>query len=238
VLRARVDLAAAFRAAALNGYDEGIDNHFSLVQPDRTDRFFLNRHGLHWSELSASDLLTVDVDGQVVDGDGEYETTAFAIHRAVHLVGPWNRCVLHAHMPYATAVSALASGFDTSLSQNAMYYEGRIASVDYGGLAIGNEEGERIAAAAEQGIAVVILRNHGVLVVGSDVAAAWQNLYYFERACQVQILAQSTGQPLAKPGAEAVARARAVADDDGVSAALLFAAVKRQLSRESPGYEA
>src|SRR3954447_24319921 len=102
--QARIDLAAAFRAAALHGYNEGIDNHFSYAVPGRDDLFLLNRYGPHWSEMRPSDLLTVNVDGELVEGEGEWETTAFMIHRAVHRSRPDARCVFHTHMPYATAL--------------------------------------------------------------------------------------------------------------------------------------
>ena len=114
VLRqAKIDLAAALRAAALYGFNEGIDNHFSCAVPGRDDLFLLNRYGPHWSELCASDILTVDCDGNVVDGDGEWEMTAFMIHRGAHRARPDARCVLHTHMPYATALSSTEDGFDT-----------------------------------------------------------------------------------------------------------------------------
>src|SRR3954449_6609803 len=86
--QAKVDLAAALRAAALHGFNEGIDNHLSLAVPGRDDLFLLNRYGPHWSEIRPADILTVNVDGALVDGEGEWETTAFVIHRAVHRARP------------------------------------------------------------------------------------------------------------------------------------------------------
>jgi ribulose-5-phosphate 4-epimerase/fuculose-1-phosphate aldolase len=235
---AKQELAVAFRAAALHGYTEGIDNHFSLLVPGTTDRFLLNPFGPHWSELRARDLLTVDRDGSVVEGDGGYERTAFVIHRAVHEASPQNRCVLHAHMPYATAVSTMRDGLDTTLSQSAMYFEGRTAYVDYGGLASDHEEGERLAAAVAPGVSVVILRNHGVLVIGGDVAAAWQNLYFLERACQVQVLAGLASRELCRVDRSVVERTGAAVAAEGTETArLLFAAVRRQVDRELPGYD-
>ena len=87
VKQAKIDLAACFRAAALHGFNEGIDNHFSLAVPGRDDLFLLNRYGPHWSELCASDILTVDLDGNVVEGSGEWDATAFMIHRGAHRGG-------------------------------------------------------------------------------------------------------------------------------------------------------
>jgi ribulose-5-phosphate 4-epimerase/fuculose-1-phosphate aldolase len=237
VTQAKVDLAAALRAAALHGLNEGVDNHFSLAVPGRDDRFLLNRFGPHWSEITASDLITVDLDGEVVEGDGEWELTAFMIHRGVHLARPSARCVLHTHMPYATAVSMTEGGFDTQVSQNSMMFHGRVVSLAYGGFAEAADEGNRIGEAVGDDVSVVMLENHGVLVIGETVAEAWHRLYFLERACQMQVLAQSTGRPLIQVSEELAARtaAQAVADADNPPA--LFAAVRRQLDRESPGYQ-
>jgi ribulose-5-phosphate 4-epimerase/fuculose-1-phosphate aldolase len=237
VTQAKVDLAAALRAAALHGLNEGVDNHFSLAVPGRDDRFLLNRFGPHWSEITASDLITVDLDGEVVEGEGEWELTAFMIHRGVHLARPSARCVLHTHMPYATAVSMTQGGFHTRVSQNSMMFHGRVVSLAYGGFAEAADEGNRIGEAVGDDVSVVMLENHGVLVIGETVAEAWHRLYFLERACQMQVLAQSTGRPLIQVSEELAARtaAQAVADTDNPPA--LFAAVRRQLDRESPGYQ-
>jgi ribulose-5-phosphate 4-epimerase/fuculose-1-phosphate aldolase len=237
VRRAKTDLAAALRAAALFGYNEGIDNHFSFAVPGSDDLFLLNPFGPDWSELTASDILTVDVEGNVVDGTGEWEATAFMIHRGAHRARPSARCVFHTHMPHATAVACTTGGFDTTLSQSAIGFHGRVATLAYGGLADAADEGDRIGSAVGDETSVVMLENHGVLVIGSDVADAWRKLYFLERASELQILAQSTGQPLiAVPDEVVTATAAAGFGDDG-SAAKLFAAVKRRLDRENPGYE-
>jgi ribulose-5-phosphate 4-epimerase/fuculose-1-phosphate aldolase len=235
ITQAKVELAAAFRAAALHGFNEGIDNHLSLAVPGRDDLFLLNRYGPHWSEMRPADMLTVNVDGALVDGDGQWETTAFMIHRAVHRARPDARCVFHTHMPYATALSMAECGLETRGSQNAMYFHGKIARLPYGGLADADEEGDRIASAVADGVSVAMLDNHGVIVVGNSVADAWHKLYFLERACEVQVLAQSTGSPLilaSEQVAEHTARQWNVASD---AAATLFAAVRRQLDRANPG---
>ena len=148
VLQAKVALAAAFRAAALHGYNEGIDNHFSYAVPGRNDLFLLNRYGPHWSEMRPSDLLTVNVDGELVEGDGEWETTAFMIHRAVHRSRPDARCVFHTHMPYATALTSIVDGRIEMCTQNAFRFWNRIAyDEQYGGVALSNDEGDRMCRA-------------------------------------------------------------------------------------------
>jgi ribulose-5-phosphate 4-epimerase/fuculose-1-phosphate aldolase len=235
--KAKVDLAAALRAAALHGFNEGIDNHFSYAVPGSDDIFLLNPYGPDWSELSASDIITVDGDGNVMDGEGEWEITAFMIHRGAHRARPSARCVLHTHMPYATAVSTTDGGFDTALSQAAMSFHGRVSTLAYGGLALAADEGDRIASAVDDDTRVVMLENHGVIVIGTDVAEAWSRLYFLERACEVQILAQSTGRPLIAVPENVVRRTAAQAADDRVGAEKLFAAVRRRLDRENPGYE-
>src|SRR5690348_8878294 len=103
---ARVDLAAAFRLAVRMDLHEGVCNHFSVMLPDGR-RFLLNRYGLHWSEVSASNLLALDANGRVLLGEGEYEKTAFYIHSRIHLANPHAACVLHTHMPHATALTLL-----------------------------------------------------------------------------------------------------------------------------------
>ncbi len=237
VLRqARVDLAAALRAAAVYGYNEGIDNHFSYAVPGRDDLFLLNPYGPDWSELRASDLIAVDGEGAVVDGDGEWEITAFMIHRGVHRARPTARCVFHTHMPYATAVSATEGGFDTTLSQAAMGFHGRVETCAYGGLARAAEEGDRMGAAVGDDTSVVMLENHGVIVIGNDPAEAWSRLYFLERACQVQILAQSTGRPLIAVPDDIVRHTAELTQRDEAGPGKLFEAVKRRLDRESPGY--
>jgi ribulose-5-phosphate 4-epimerase/fuculose-1-phosphate aldolase len=237
VLRqAKVDLAAAFRAAALHGFNEGVDNHFSLAVPGRDDLFLLNRYGPHWSELRASDILTIDLDGNVVDGEGEWEVTAFMIHRGVHQSRPSARCVFHTHMPYATAVALTADGFDTRISQNAMYFHGHTAHLEYDGLADGESEGRRIGNAVRGDACVAMMENHGVLVIGESVADAWHKLYFLERACQVQVLAQSTGQNLIRVSEEVATKTASQWAREAANASVLFDAVKRQLDRENPGY--
>lgn len=193
----RADLALALRAAAHHGLGEGICNHFSVALPDGSDRFLLNPRGLHWSEVGADDIVLVDGDGAVLAGRHAVEPTAMFIHAAVHRIAR-QPVVMHTHMPYATALTLTEDrALDTTLSQGAMRFHGRIA-IDraYNGLALGPEEGERIARA--MGAAdVAFLGNHGVVVCGARVDHAYDDLYYLERACLHQVLAQSTGRPLA-----------------------------------------
>ncbi len=234
---AREDLAALFRACALHDFHEGIDNHCSLAIPGRHGRFLLNPYGPHWTELRASDLLEVDADGTVI-GAGEVEQTAFALHAAVHAARPDANCIVHTHMPYATALAVTEEGFDTRASQNAARFHGGryVYHRDYGGLFSSPDECLPIAEQIAAGVRVVLLRNHGVLVVGETVARAWWDLYFFERAAMVQVLAGHSGgrpAPMAAAVAEQVA---AQIEADVVEAEATWAAVRRRLDRELPGY--
>jgi ribulose-5-phosphate 4-epimerase/fuculose-1-phosphate aldolase len=196
VARLRADLALALRAASRHGLAEGVCNHFSIELPDGSQRFLLNPRGLLWSEVHADDIVMVDVQGRPLAGRHPVEPTAMYIHAAVHRMCRQG-CVLHTHMPYATALTLTAEGaLDTTLSQNAMRFHGRVA-VDsaYNGLALDVGEGERIARAME-GKDVAFLGNHGVIVCAARMEHAYDDLYYLERACMHEVLARSTGLPV------------------------------------------
>ncbi|NKE68398.1 aldolase [Ramlibacter sp. RBP-2] len=196
VARLRTGLAVALRAAAHHGLAEGVCNHFSIELPDASGRFLLNPRGLLWSEVQADDVVMVDAQGRQLAGRHPVEPTAMFIHAAVHRLCR-QACVLHTHMPYATALALTGQGaLDTTLSQNAMRFHERVA-VDrtYNGLALDSGEGERIARAM-QGRDVAFLGNHGVIVCGARIDHAYDDLYYLERACTHEVLARSTGLPL------------------------------------------
>ena len=233
VARLRADLALALRAAAHHGLAEGICNHFSVELPDGSDRFLLNPRGLLWSEVQADDIVLVANDGTTLAGRHEVESTAMFIHAAVHRLG--KPCVLHTHMPHATALTlTIDRALDTTLSQNAMRFHGRIAiDAHYNGLALDRAEGERIARAMGSAD-VAFLGNHGVIVCGERLAHAYDDLYFLERACLHQVLAQSTGRPLA-PVDEPLARhVGAQMRGERLQSELFFEALRRRLPDPSP----
>ena len=193
--RARIDLAACHRLAARFGLNEGIDNHLTLLVPQRSERFYLAPFGLLWSEVKASDLLELDFSGKAVTGHGRVEDTALCIHLAVHRLKRAASCVLHTHMPYATALGMLEDPRLVMASQAALGFHDDIAYADYAGLALDYAEGERLARALGDK-SVLMMRNHGVLVTGPSAARAFERLYFLERACQAQVLALSTGRSL------------------------------------------
>ena len=225
----REDLALALRAAAHHGLAEGVCNHFSIELPDRSGRFLLNPRGLLWSEVSGDDIVMVDGEGHRLAGRHDVEPTAMFIHAAIHRLGG-KACVLHTHMPYATALTLMADRcLDTTLSQNAMRFHGRVAVDErYNGLALDSSEGERIAAAMGSAD-VAFLGNHGTVVCGERMAWAYDDLYYLERACMAQVLAQSTGRPLLPVDAAIAERVRDQTLGDRLQSELFFEALRRTL---------
>jgi ribulose-5-phosphate 4-epimerase/fuculose-1-phosphate aldolase len=232
----RVDLAAAFRLAVRLDMHEGVCNHFSAVLPDGKT-ILLNRYGLHWSEVTASNLLALDPAGRVLAGKGEFEKTAFYIHSRLHLAHPRAACVLHTHMPFATALTLLVDGRLEMVEQNALRFAGDIAYDDtYNGLVVDDAEGDRLARVLG-GKRVLFLANHGVIVVGPSVAEAFDALYYLERACRLQVLARSMGGKLRPVRPEVVsATYRMILADTPKYAGAHFSALKRILDREEPAY--
>ena len=193
---ARKDLACALRAAHRLGLSEGVCNHFSLAVPDRPGHFFINPQGLLWGEIGPEDLVSIDAQGKKVDGRHDVEPTAFFIHGWIHRAVPGAACVLHTHMPFATALCLLQGGRLEMASQNALRFYRQVAyENEYNGLVLDDAEAERIAAKLA-GATVLFLANHGVIVRGPSVAWAFDDLYYLERACMHQVLAQGTGKPL------------------------------------------
>ena len=225
----RDDLALALRAAAHHGLAEGVCNHFSVELPDASGRFLLNPRGLLWAEVQGDDIVVVDAQGAVLAGRHAVEPTAMFIHAAVHRIAG-KACVLHTHAPHATALTLTADrALDTALSQNAMRFHDRVAvDATYNGLALDASEGERIARAMA-GRDVVFLGNHGVVVCGERMAWAYDDLYYLERACMVQVLAASTGRPLLPVDTALAARVAAQTRGERMQSELFFEALRRSL---------
>ncbi len=234
--QARVDLAAAFRLAARLWLNEGICNHFSLRLPGSADRFLINAYGLHWSEITASNLLTVDDAGNQIEGDGKVELTAITLHTAIHRAHPQAACVLHTHMPYATALACLENGRLEPLSLSGLrFYHSVGYDDDFAGPATQESEGDRSAAKLGNK-SILFMANHGVMVTGPTVARAFDDLYYLERACQVQVLAMSTGRPLRLVPEDVARASRRELDMLEMLANNHFTAMKRILDREEPDY--
>jgi ribulose-5-phosphate 4-epimerase/fuculose-1-phosphate aldolase len=241
ITQARIDLAACYRLAAHFGLNEGIDNHLTMLVPGYTDRFLLAPFGLLWSEVRASDFMVIDFNGQMLSGKGPIEATALYIHLPVHRLAPQARCVLHTHMPYATAMAMLENPRLEMAGQSALgFYDEISYEAEYNGLAFDHTEGERLAHALGDK-SVLMMRNHGVLAVGQTLPQAWERLYFLERAAQAQVLALSTGRAL-KLVPEAVVKSTVAQFQSGGTvggrdrADLHFEALKRMLDRTAPDY--
>lgn len=226
----RADLALALRAASHHGLGEGVCNHFSVVVPGAESTFLLNPRGLLWGEVHADDIVLVDESGKKLAGRHDVEPTAMFIHAAVHRIAKKN-CVLHTHMPYATALTLIEDrALDTTLSQNAMRYHGRVAiDTRYNGLALDAAEGERIAGAMH-GADVIFLGNHGVVVCGDRLDYAYDDLYYLERACTTQVIAQSTGRKLFPASSDIAQRVAEQVNAERLQSELFFEALRRTLA--------
>ncbi len=236
----RENLAAAYRLADKFGFNEGIDNHFTMTVPEQSDRFLLIPYGLHWSEVTASTLMIVDGAGARIEGEGFVEPSAFHIHSAIHKARPDAVCVMHCHPPYPLALCMIQNGRLEYADQNACRFYGKIAyDDDFNGVALDKNEGSRIVDALSDND-ILFMANHGITVTGSSVPHAWEQLYFLNRACQAQVLAMSTGQPLKKipePIVKSVARE---IETEGSGAAANyqrhFTALKRLLESEEPNY--
>lgn len=193
----RVDLAATYRLCDRMGYNEGICNHLTAMVPGSDDHFLVIPYGMAWSEVTASSLLLVDGKGNVLEGEGTVEDTAFYIHSRIHLYDPKNRgCVLHTHMPWSSALCCLDEMKLEMCHQNCLrFYDSIAYDTQFNGLVLNQEEAERLNGVMGKNH-VLFHANHGVIVVGPNVAEAFDDLYYLERAAQVSVLAMSTGRPL------------------------------------------
>jgi ribulose-5-phosphate 4-epimerase/fuculose-1-phosphate aldolase len=234
---ARVDLAACFRMAVHLGLNEGICNHFSAVVPGHDDLFIVNPYGLHWSEITASSLLICDQNRNVLAGSGKVEDTAFYIHGRLHLTHPRAKAAFHTHMPYATALCMIEGPPFVWAGQSSLKFYGRIAvDEEYGGLALDAHEGDRMAACMGNAD-ILFLKNHGVMVVGPSIAEAWDDLYYLERAAEVQVKAMSTGRPLKRiPHDVAQAAYEQQRAFDVEYGKLHLDSVKRRLAKSDPDF--
>ena len=233
----RADLAAAFRWAARFNMHEAVANHFSLAISSDGATFLLNPRGRHFSRVRASELLLLDASEPSLGLDPNADPTAWFLHSHLHTTVPRARCVLHTHMPYATALACLENFEFLMLDQNACRFHQRIAyDRNYDGMALDDTEGRRVASLLGENKSVLFLGNHGVIVVGESVAAAFDELYYLEKAAQLQVLALSTGRPLALINESTAALACRQWRDYPEVSALHFAELRHILDADDPSY--
>ncbi len=236
----RTDLAAAFRWAARLNMHESIANHFSVATNDAGSQFLLNPVGAHFSRIRASELLLLDVnDPATQQGDNAPDPTAWTLHAALHRALPQARCILHTHMHSATVLCCLKDFEFLMLDQNACRFYQRIAyDRDYAGMALHADEGARVAALMANSKSVLFMGNHGVIVVGPSVAQAFDELYYLEKACALQVAALATGRELSRiPDGVAALACSQWNDYPTRFSALHFTALKNFLNQEEPDYQ-
>ncbi len=237
IAQLRIDLAAAFRLCHRFGWSESVGNHFSAAVSDDGRRFLLNPRWQHFATIRPRDLLLLDAEDEtVMHGPNAPDPSAWTIHGTVHRRVPEARVLLHCHAPYATALACLKDPTLYPLDNNTCrFFRQTGYDLDYGGIADHASEGERIAAAMRGKLALV-MGNHGVSIVGPSVAQAFEDLYFFEKAAKTQILAMSTGQPLAVLSDDV---AQATADAWPAYAGMAerhFAYLKSELDRDEPGW--
>lgn len=194
----RVDMAAAFRWTERLNMHEGVANHFSLAVNNTGTQFLMNPNQMHFARIRASDLLLLDAeDPTTMARPDAPDPTAWGLHGSIHRLCPHARCVMHVHSIHATVLASLADSNLPPIDQNcATFYNRYVIDDGYGGLAFENEGARCAAMLTDPKVKVMIMGNHGVLVIGDSVADTFNRLYYFERAAETYIRALQTGQPL------------------------------------------
>lgn len=233
----RVDLAACYRLVAMFGWDDLIFTHISARVPGPEHHFLINPYGLLFSEITASSLVKVDLDGNVLgDGAAGINPAGFVIHSAIHAARGDAACVLHVHSINGIAVSTQAEGL-LPLSQQSTVVLTSLAYHDYEGIALNDDEKPRLVRDLGDK-RFLMLRNHGLLTVGGSVADAFLSMYFFEAACMIQVRAQAGGGPLRLIGDDVLAGAHVQFSrvTKGVGGRLAWPALLRKLDRCDPGY--
>ncbi len=232
----RCDMAAVFRVGARLGWNEQIGNHISVMLPDTAEpQFLINPRGYLFQELKASDLIVCDLAGRVLSGTGELRKVALHIHARIHLQSPTATCVVHVHPQWSTALSLLADGELGLAHHNNLLLNDRIV---YDGLGdepvTRDDEGDRIARLMG-GKSILIMRGHGLTVVGPSVADAFDETYMTERTCMYHVTAMQTGRALHSLP-EALRRRHHGPWGDKMDARLHLDAWRRILDREEADY--
>ena len=232
----RCDLAALYRAFVRYGWTDLIYTHISARLPDEPGRYLINPFGLLFEEITASSLIVVDYDGEVVRGDRPVNAAGHAIHHAVLKARPDVNWVLHTHSRAGMAVACMKCGL-LPISQHAMLYHGKVAYHPWDVQTAGQEECDRLVAdLGDRDIA--ILENHGLLSCGATPGGAFLTLYNVELACKVQVDVMASGQEIVMPTDEALARTVALGDDPVWALAdENWVAIRRVLDRADPGYK-
>jgi len=216
---------------------EGVANHFSAEVPDGGTKFLMNPRGRHFSRMRASELLLLDAQGAGGAAHPDADPTAWYLHAHLHRLVPQAKVIVHTHMPYATSLACI-DGFELQMiDQSSCRFFGRVAyDRQFNGMFLDDSEGPRLAGLLAAGVSVVFLGNHGVLVVGSTVADAFDELYYLERVAQLHVYALSTDRPLSVIPDDIAALTCRQWLDYPEGAELHFRALLEILDEESPDY--
>jgi len=234
----RVDLAAAFRWLARLDMHESVANHLSVAVSGDGGRFLINPRGRHFSRVRASELLLLDAqDARTLERPDAPDPTAWYLHARLHAALPHARCVMHVHSRHATALGCLADSRLLPIDMNTMRFHGRVAVDDgFRGMALDDAEGARVAGLLGEDRTVLLMANHGVLVVGASVAAAFDELYYFERAARTLLDCYATGRPLRILPDDIARLTERQWRDYGQLATDHFDALRAILDEEEPSY--
>jgi ribulose-5-phosphate 4-epimerase/fuculose-1-phosphate aldolase len=234
----RTDLAATFQWAARLNLHEGVANHFSLAVNDDGTQFLINPNQVHFSNIRASDLLMLDAnDPDVLDRPNAPDPTAWGLHAAIHRLCPHARCVMHTHSIWSTVLACIADSTLLPIDQNtATFYNRYVVDDAFGGLAF-EDEGIRCAQMlSDPAKKVMVMGNHGVLVVGTSVADTFNRLYYFERAAETYIRALQTGQKLRVLSEEIAEKTAQELDDYPGQADAHLREIRKRLDTENNIY--
>ncbi len=238
-MQERIDLAAAFRWTARERLHEGVSNHFSLSVNEDGTQFLMNPNQVHFSLIRASDMLLIDAnDPSTMDRPDAPDPTAWGLHGALHRLCPHARCAMHVHSIHATVLASLKDPILPMSDQNACLFHGRVAyDTEYGGLALEEEAERACGALADPTKKVLVMGNHGVMVIGDTVAETFNNMYYFERACEIYIKALWTGRELAIIPDDVAAQVAVEAESQGIEAHRHLDSIKRLLDQSEPDYK-
>jgi ribulose-5-phosphate 4-epimerase/fuculose-1-phosphate aldolase len=233
----RIDLAAAYRLVAHFGWDDLIFTHISARIPGPDHHFLINPYGMFFSEMTASSLVKVDLEGEKV-GESDYDINpaGFTIHSAVHAAREDARCVIHLHTVAGVGVSCQEQGL-LLLNQTSMVFTDQLGYHEYEGIALDLDERPRLVADLGSKNAL-LLRNHGTLAVGPTIPEAFLTMYFLERACAMQIAALAGGAALHYPSdaVQAVVRRQAQQGVPPLSR-LAWAPLLRMLDAKDPSYK-
>ncbi len=234
--QARIDLAALYRLVVRHGWDDLVFTHISMRAPGEDDHFLINPFGLLFQDINASNLVKIDINGEIVmETDCFINPAGFTVHSPFHTSIEDAHCVIHLHTDYGVAVSAQKEGL-LSVTQHALIVYNEVAYHDYEGIALDAAECARLL--EDMGDkSIMMLRNHGTLAVGKTAADAYLRMFFLERACKMQILAQSGG-PLLMQGQDMADKvgAQGAATIEGPAGQLIWPSILRMLDREDPSF--